>query len=320
VTDNEVLDSGSEPAVPAGPFGSFEAGCGGVEAAEEIGDTFGSGIRNYQPTAGRWLWWCWHFSLDESHHLLRSAGREDRRGTVEALGVEVAEKGVNRRRVLACGADHALAAPPQCAEVLPTAGDHLSVVVHSSIFALPVLGRVCRRAVHTGVVVGVVFGPCSAREAPACDLIGAMIGELGRLYGDIDRVAATSETDFEPPGGIYVVGWEQEVAIVGGGLRRLDDLTGEIRRMYVMPRRRGEGLGRLLLAALETQAGHLGYRRTRLSTGPRQPDAIRLYESHGYCPIADYNNYPHKSFWGEKVLITGRSPLVSAANIERLLY
>lgn len=51
-----------------------------------------------------------------------------------------------------------------------------------------------------------------------------------------------------------------------GGLQRIVDGTGEIKRMWIDPDWRGLGLGRRLLLRLEEVARALGYRRVVLGT------------------------------------------------------
>jgi GNAT superfamily N-acetyltransferase len=143
-----------------------------------------------------------------------------------------------------------------------------------------------------------------ADQAPARDLIEAMIAELEQFYGRIDRAGMPSATaaDFAPPGGRFLVLYEGLEAVACGGVKRLEDGLGEIKRMYVIPHARGRGVGRVLLVALEDAARDLGYARVRLDTGPRQPHARALYESAGYAEIPDYNDNPAASYWAEKRL------------------
>jgi len=68
----------------------------------------------------------------------------------------------------------------------------------------------------------------------------------------------------------------------GCGAVVLIDEYAELKRMYVPPARRGQGVGRALLGFLETQAQASGRRVARLETGIHQPEALRLYESAGY--------------------------------------
>ena len=105
-----------------------------------------------------------------------------------------------------------------------------------------------------------------------------------------------------PPGGTYLVIYEDGRPVAGGGIKRLPDGAAEIKRMYVVPEARSRGLARVLLGALEDAARSLGYDRVRLDTGPRQPHARALYESVGYAPIERYNDNVFASYWAEKAL------------------
>jgi GNAT superfamily N-acetyltransferase len=132
-----------------------------------------------------------------------------------------------------------------------------------------------------------------------------MVAEIIAIYAKtLDGAPSATPEDFSPPGGGFVGIYDGERAVAGGGVKRLDDGTGEIKRMYVVPDVRGQGLARQLLGALEDLARELGYTRVRLDTGNRQPHALALYLSAGYFEIPDYNGNPYASFWGEKVLST----------------
>ncbi len=61
--------------------------------------------------------------------------------------------------------------------------------------------------------------------------------------------------------------------------------------MYVVPSGRGLGLARAMLAHLEDTARDAGAEVMVLETGLRQPEAIALYESSGYLPIAGFGFY-----------------------------
>jgi putative acetyltransferase len=82
---------------------------------------------------------------------------------------------------------------------------------------------------------------------------------------------------------------------------------GELKRMYVDPASRGQGVGQALHARLEQEARQRGCTCLRLETGPRQPEAIALYRRLGYHergPFGDYWNDPHSVFM-EKPLASG---------------
>jgi putative acetyltransferase len=85
--------------------------------------------------------------------------------------------------------------------------------------------------------------------------------------------------------------------IACGGLRRIDEHHGEVKRMYVVPDRRGSGVATLVLRALEAIArDELGWTRLVLETGDRQPDAIRFYEREGYTRIPNFGYYAASSY------------------------
>ncbi|HEY1828700.1 MAG TPA: GNAT family N-acetyltransferase [Acidimicrobiales bacterium] len=150
----------------------------------------------------------------------------------------------------------------------------------------------------------VEFRPCDPEVAPASELLSEMRVELAELYADPARldVPVLNPSDLRPPVGIYLVGFDGESAIAGGGVRGLSEGTAEIKRMFVRPVARSRGMAGLLLTALERQAAELGYGAVRLDTGPKQQHALRLYRSAGYQDIPPYNDNPFACFWGEKRL------------------
>jgi GNAT superfamily N-acetyltransferase len=141
-------------------------------------------------------------------------------------------------------------------------------------------------------------------HVPASEVLAEMSDELNRLYWTTSRLTrpALALDELRPPGGTYLVGWRDDQAVAGGGLRRLTGSVAEIKRMYVRPPARAQGVAAELLAALEDAARALGYRRVRLDTGPKQAHALRLYRNAGYADIEPYNDNPFASFWGEKTL------------------
>jgi GNAT superfamily N-acetyltransferase len=123
-------------------------------------------------------------------------------------------------------------------------------------------------------------------------LTGALAEELlGRYEGSGGSGPEPAVSDFEPPDGGFLVGYEDDEAVACGGVCRYDERTAEIRRMYVVPGRRGHGLSRAILAELEEEARSLGYEVVWLETGNRQLEAVGLYRSAGYEPIARFGPY-----------------------------
>jgi GNAT superfamily N-acetyltransferase len=151
------------------------------------------------------------------------------------------------------------------------------------------------------------FRPVSLENEPAAFLVDAMRAELAELYDELDidapHMPKAGPAELGPPDGIFLVGFDAAgEPICCGGVKRLSDRACEIKRMYVIPQARGRGVGRQLLQALEGAAAELGYDVLRLDTGPRQPDAERMYRRAGYRPIGNFNANPIASFFGEKLL------------------
>ena len=136
-------------------------------------------------------------------------------------------------------------------------------------------------------------------------LLRAMTDEIDELYSDRDgsiHQVSASAAEMSPPSGAFLLVRAGGEDIGCGGLKRLDDETCEIKRMYLEPRWRGRGLSARLLIELEERARELGYRRARLDTGDRQPSAKRLYEGAGYRHIDDYNDNRVARYWFEREL------------------
>lgn len=103
-----------------------------------------------------------------------------------------------------------------------------------------------------------------------------------RYGGGAGEMAAYDFADFEPPAGCFLVLTVADRTVAGGGFRRLDDTTAEVKRMWTDPAYRRRGLASRVLSLLEAEAAAHGYRRLRLETGPAQPEAVALYGAAGW--------------------------------------
>lgn len=131
----------------------------------------------------------------------------------------------------------------------------------------------------------------------AVRLIAEVQQEYVRRYGGVDRTPV-DPGEFEPPRGLFLVGYLDAEPVLCGGWRAQDshdpeflDGDAEIKRMYVTPAVRGRGYAKALLAELERTALAAGRRRMVLETGLAQPEAIALYLSCGYTPTAKFGIY-----------------------------
>ena len=87
---------------------------------------------------------------------------------------------------------------------------------------------------------------------------------------------------FAPPAGRLLLAVDGDDAVGVGCLKRIRDDTAEIKRMYVEPEQRGNGVGRSLLDALLVAGRHEGYSRVLLDSVGFMHDAHRLYRSAGF--------------------------------------
>lgn len=76
-----------------------------------------------------------------------------------------------------------------------------------------------------------------------------------------------------------------------GCFKPYDAEAVEVKRMFVRPDARGNGISKLILNELETWAHSLGYTYTVLETGEKQVEALSLYPGSGYLPIPKYGPY-----------------------------
>jgi GNAT superfamily N-acetyltransferase len=127
-------------------------------------------------------------------------------------------------------------------------------------------------------------------DSPAAvALIAEVQDEYVRRYGGGDATPV-DPAEFAPPNGTFLVAYVQGTPMACGGWRR-NGPDAEIKRMYVTPAGRGQGLARRILAELEDDARAAGVGRMILETGAKQPEAIALYRSSGYVAIPGFGIY-----------------------------
>ena len=109
-------------------------------------------------------------------------------------------------------------------------------------------------------------------------------------------------SDLAPPNGVWLVAYLDRRAVGCGGLQRLDIDTAQIRRLFLDESARGRGIGRRLLAELESHARRLGYRRVRLTTGDGQAEALRMFQTANHQEIPPFTDGVFTRHWMEKSL------------------
>jgi putative acetyltransferase len=141
-------------------------------------------------------------------------------------------------------------------------------------------------------------------DPAAVALRAAQRVEIAERYGTDDSEPGPAPTAADISA--FFVAFAHDGTPVGcGGLRRLDETHGEVKRMFVHPDHRGTGVSTAVLHRLETSALEAGWSRLVLETGTLQPDAIRFYTREGYTRIPNFGYYAdsHDSVCFEKPLL-----------------
>lgn len=132
--------------------------------------------------------------------------------------------------------------------------------------------------------------PADPQGAAALALLADAAREVRALYS-VQPDATPPGNAPTPPRGVYLLAWREARAVGSAALRPLDATTAEVRRLYVAPSARRQGVARALLAALEDRARGFGCAELRLETGDRQAAALALYAACGWERIAPFGGY-----------------------------
>ena len=123
-------------------------------------------------------------------------------------------------------------------------------------------------------------------------LIAALDAGLAELYPPEQRFGPNLKAQHLEDGrGTFLVARDGGRAVGCGAIRLLDATTAEVKRMYVEPDQRGKGVGRTVLARLESAAQQLGARRLVLETGSYSADALALYRGAGFTQVDCWGEY-----------------------------
>jgi GNAT superfamily N-acetyltransferase len=134
------------------------------------------------------------------------------------------------------------------------------------------------------------FVPAALEDALAEPLLAELAVEYADRYGSTPPTVLAWLKDnpadeFAPPDGGMLIGLLDGRPVTGGGFRRFDAETAELKRIWTDSAHRRCGYAMALLAELEAEIATLGYRKVYLMTGDRQPEAEALYDATGYTRL-----------------------------------
>lgn len=107
---------------------------------------------------------------------------------------------------------------------------------------------------------------------------------VGLEFQDYASEFAGLPGKYAPPRGRLLLAWRQGCVVGCAALRPVDAATCEMKRVYIRPAARGEGLGRRLVARILDEARDAGYTRICLDVLPEFTVATAIYESFGFVP------------------------------------
>ena len=142
-----------------------------------------------------------------------------------------------------------------------------------------------------------VFHPAESLEdiAQARELFLEYAQSLGfsLCFQNFDKELANLPGDYAPPEGRLLLAECEGQLAACVALHKLDGDICEMKRLYLRPQFRGQGLGRLVADRIISEARQIGYRRIRLDTvEPVMKDAVAMYRKLGFREIAPYRKNP----------------------------
>ncbi len=111
-------------------------------------------------------------------------------------------------------------------------------------------------------------------------------------FQDFDKELGSLPGEYAPPNGRLYLAFDRSDPVGCVGLRRLGDGVSEMKRLYVKPNHRREGIGRELAELVINDARSIGYSKMRLDTVASMIPAINLYKSLGFKEIPPYRHNP----------------------------
>ncbi len=88
-----------------------------------------------------------------------------------------------------------------------------------------------------------------------------------------------------------VIAYKDKQPLGCGAIKKYDNESIEIKRMFVNPESRGLGIATKILEELEIWTKELGYKKCILETGKVLKNAQKLYQNNGYKLRSNYEPY-----------------------------
>ena len=136
-----------------------------------------------------------------------------------------------------------------------------------------------------------------SQESPDQPEVIALIADLDAYQDTLYPAEARYALDLESlkkSNVMFVVARDGEGLAIGFGAVVITDSAGELKRVYVRPENRGQGVARCVLVELEAAALRAGCDELLLETGPYSQEALAFYAKLGYKRRGPFGAYPDR--------------------------
>jgi len=123
------------------------------------------------------------------------------------------------------------------------------------------------------------------------EMMHLLSSSLRNITGNSGQNSFDSES-FSEKGNVFLLAYNKDEAVGCGAIRRVDNKTAEMKRVYA--KYKGSGIGKKLVAALECKAIDEGYEKLILETRKINTNAVSFYISMGYSIIENYGKYANR--------------------------
>jgi ribosomal protein S18 acetylase RimI-like enzyme len=112
-------------------------------------------------------------------------------------------------------------------------------------------------------------------------------------FQNIDEELNRFPEKYDEPDGALIIAKENDTVVGCVGLKKLDDKTCEMKRLFVDNNYRGKGIGKKLVEMIIEEAKLKNYEKMRLDTLDTMESALGIYYKTGFYKIEPYYNNPH---------------------------
>jgi putative acetyltransferase len=112
--------------------------------------------------------------------------------------------------------------------------------------------------------------------------------QVDLCFQNFEKELQTLHQVYSPPEGCIILAKQNGKTVGCVALKPIGEGVCEMKRLYVLPEARGEGLGRKLVNELISFARKSDYKSMKLDTVSKLKEAIVLYRSFGFVETSPY--------------------------------